>query len=142
MTAGEQRGVVQERSAAEVRAEVKSKQTRRFIRHVKRVTSLKFIRGEKVRIVRESFQSEVQVSRLYLREDVCMGVLESRVGFEPTTPGLEVRDPSDDPATQRYQEPPAGVRDGVTVDQTSPDDLPQKQEAALRRPSPCTRCDV
>ena len=68
--------------------------------------------------------------------------LEGRVGFEPTTPGLRVRDPSAELAAQRDQGPRAGMGDGETVDQASPDDLPQKQEAALRRPSLRMCCDV
>ena len=57
------------------------------------------------------------------------------MGFEPTTPGLKVRDPSAELAAQRDQAPRAGVGDGETVDQPSPDDLPTKQAAARGRPS-------
>jgi hypothetical protein len=35
-------------------------------------------------------------------------VVEGRVGFEPTTPGLKVRDPSAESATQPHQGSPAG----------------------------------
>jgi len=65
--------------------------------------------------------------------------LEGRVGFEPTTPGSKVRDPSDEPGTQA---PAAGIRVRMPIDEASPDDLPQKQEAARGRPSPCMRCNV
>jgi len=47
------------------------------------------------------------------------------VGFEPTTPGSKVRDPSDEPGTQA---PAAGIRVRMPIDEASPDDLPQKQE--------------
>jgi hypothetical protein len=62
--------------------------------------------------------------------------LEGRVDFEPTAPGLEVHESSAQLATQGHEGPPAGVWDAVAVDQRSPDDLPQKQKTALRRPSP------
>jgi hypothetical protein len=61
------------------------------------------------------------------------------MGFEPTTPGLKARDPSDEPGTQA---PPAPIRACLPVNEASSDDLPRKQEAALRRPSPCMRCNV
>jgi len=57
------------------------------------------------------------------------------VGFEPTTPGLKVRDPSDEPGTQA---PAAGIRARVPIDEASPDDLPEKQENIGRRPVPAT----
>jgi len=50
-------------------------------------------------------------------------------GFEPTTPGLKVRDPSDEPGTQA---PAAGIRVRMPIDEASPDDLPEKAEG---RPS-------
>ena len=60
---------------------------------------------------------------------ICAGALEGRVGFETTTPGLQVRDPSDAPATQPA---PLGIGDDVSIDQAN---LPGKQATALRRPS-------
>jgi len=51
--------------------------------------------------------------------------LEGRVGFESTTPGSKVRDPSAESATQA---PSAGIRARVQIDEASPDDLPEKQE--------------
>ena len=50
------------------------------------------------------------------------------MGFEPTTPGLRVRDPSDEPATQAA---PAGTRARVPIDEASLDDLPEKQVIGL-----------
>jgi len=64
------------------------------------------------------------------------------VGFEPTTPGLRAEGSSAKAATQGHQGSPAGVRDGVAIEQASPDDLPEKQEAAHGRPSPCMCCNV
>ena len=81
-----------------------------------------------------------RAGRIYLRGAVRH--LEGWVGFEPTTPGSKVRDPSAELAAQGRQGAPAGVRDGVAVDQAGPDDLPQKQKTALRRPSRCLRCNV
>jgi hypothetical protein len=60
------------------------------------------------------------------------------VGFEPTTPGLKVRDPFDEPAIQAAS---GGIGDGVPVQEAGLDHLPQKQKAAPWRPSPCMRCD-
>ena len=57
------------------------------------------------------------------------------MGFEPTTPGLKVRDPSDEPGTQA---PPAGIRARVPIDEASLDDLPEKQESVGRRSVPAT----
>ena len=65
--------------------------------------------------------------------------VEGRVGFEPTTPGLKVRGPCAEPLTQF---PPAATRTRVRIDEASPDDLPEKQEAAPWRPPLRIRCDV
>ena len=59
------------------------------------------------------------------------------MGFEPTTPGLKVRDPSDEPGTQA---PAAPIRACLPVGEASSDDLPRKQKAALLRPSLRMRC--
>ena len=56
--------------------------------------------------------------------------LEGRVGFEPTTPGLKVRGPADEPATQPA---PLGIGGDVSIDQASPDHLPEKQVVIARR---------
>ena len=65
------------------------------------------------------------------------------MGFEPTTPGLKVRDPSAELAARRDQGPRAGMRDGETVEQASPDHLPEKQGLARGRPlATYVRCDV
>ena len=57
-----------------------------------------------------------------------MQALEGRVAFEPTTAGLRVRDPSDEP---------------VSMAKAKSDDLPEKQEAARGRPlATYGRCDV
>ena len=77
----------------------------------------------------------------------CLGLVafgvEGRVGFEPTTPGLKVRDPSAELAAQRDQGPRAAIRDGVAVDQANPDDLPGKQGLARGRPlTTYVRCNV
>ena len=55
------------------------------------------------------------------------------VGFEPTTPGSKVRDPPAELAARRDQGPRAGMRNGLAVDQASPDDLPEKQDTPHRR---------
>jgi len=55
------------------------------------------------------------------------------VRFEPTTPGLKVRDPSNEPTIQA---PPAGIRVRMPIEEASPDDLPEKQEIIGRRPVP------
>jgi len=60
------------------------------------------------------------------------------VGFEPTTPGLEVRDPSDEPGTQA---PAAGIRARVPIDEASLDDLPEKQQIISGRPVPASGPD-
>ena len=52
----------------------------------------------------------------------------------PNITGLKVRDPSAELAARRDQGLRAGMGDGKTVDQASPDDLPEKQEAARGRP--------
>jgi len=65
------------------------------------------------------------------------------VGFELTTPGLRVRDPSAELAARRDQGPRAGMRNGLALDQASPDDLPEKQGLAHRRPlATYVRCNV
>ena len=76
------------------------------------------------------------------RRSLAVGLwpLEGRVEFEPTTPGLEVRGSSAQLATRGREGLPA-VCVGVAVDEVSLDDLPRKQEAAIRRPSQCMRCD-
>ncbi len=69
-------------------------------------------------------------------------VSEGRAGFKPSTPGPKVSISSTELAAQRYQEPPAGVRNGLEVDKANAEHLPTKQEAACRRPSPCMRTNV
>jgi hypothetical protein len=66
----------------------------------------------------------------------------ARAGFKPSTPEPKVSISSTELAAQRYQEPPADVRNGLEVDKANADDLPQKQETAYRRPLPCMRCNV
>ena len=69
--------------------------------------------------------------------------LEGRVGFEPTTPGLKVPGPSAELAVRQDQGPRAGMRNGLALDQASPEHLPEKQEAAHGRPlATYVRCDV
>ena len=46
-------------------------------------------------------------------------LLEGRVGSEPTTPGLKVRDPSAELAAQPDQGPRAGMRNGLALDRAS-----------------------
>ncbi len=62
--------MVQERSPAEVQAEAKTEETRRFVRQVRRVTRRKFTPEEKVRIVLEGFRGEVKISELCRREGI------------------------------------------------------------------------
>ena len=64
--------------------------------------------------------------------------MEGRVGFEPTTPGLKVRGPSAESATQA---PPAGIRARVPIDEASPDNLPEKQETVGQRSVPASGPD-
>jgi hypothetical protein len=67
-----------------------------------------------------------RAGRIYLRG--AMRHLKGRVGFEPTTPGLTVRDSCAELAASGHQGSPAKVRDGVAADEASPDDLPQKHK--------------
>ncbi|MDP2949750.1 MAG: transposase [Chloroflexota bacterium] len=62
--------MLQERSPAEVQAEVKTEQTRRFVRHARRITRRKFTPEEKVPIVLEGFRGEVWVRELCRREGI------------------------------------------------------------------------
>ena len=48
------------------------------------------------------------------------------MGFEPTTSGLEAREPSAEPLTQG---PPAATRTRVRIGEASPHNLPKEQEA-------------
>ena len=57
------------------------------------------------------------------------------MGFEPTTPGSRVRDPSDEPATQAT---PGRIGDGVSADEAGLERLPEEQENIGRRPVPAT----
>jgi len=69
--------------------------------------------------------------------------MEGRVGFEPTTAGSKVWEACAQLAAQRDQAPRAGMGDGETVDQASPDNLPEKQATARGRPlATYVRCDV
>ena len=61
--------------------------------------------------------------------------LEGRGGFEPTTPGSKVGDPSAELAARRDQGLRAGIRHGLAVDQSRLEHLTGKQATALRRPS-------
>jgi hypothetical protein len=83
------------KSAEELEAETCSGNTRSFVRPVKRVTRPQVYPQERLRIVLEGFRGEVRVSELCRRGSIARA-LEGRVGFEATTPGSKVRDPSDE----------------------------------------------
>ena len=104
------------------------------------MTSCMYISREKVCIGLKSIRREVRARGLCRRDGIRQG-FGGPGGFEPTTAGAEVRDPSDEPATQGHQEPPIGVRDGVAVDEASADDLPEKQAITGRRSVPASRPD-
>ena len=81
--------------------------------------------------------------RLCLRTPPNQGLWRAGWEFEPTTPGSKVRGPSAELAARRDQGLRAGIRHGLAVDQSRPDDLPEKQGLVRGRPLVTyARCDV
>ncbi|MDP7489657.1 MAG: transposase [Arenicellales bacterium] len=62
--------MVQETSTRAWQADVRTQETRNFIRDIRRVTRRKFTPEEKIRIVLEGFRREVTVNDLCRREGV------------------------------------------------------------------------
>jgi len=64
-----------------------------------------------------------------------------RFRWAATTAELRVRNPSAESATRRDQGPRAGMRNGLAIDEASPNDLPEKQDVPPERLA-YVRCDV
>jgi len=62
--------MTEQKSPAELAAEVSSEDTRSFVRRVKRATRRKYTPEEKVRIVLEGFRGEIGISALCRREGI------------------------------------------------------------------------
>jgi transposase-like protein len=124
--------MMEQKSWAELAAEASSEDTRSFVRRVKRASRRKCTSEEKVRVVLEGFRGEIRVSELCQRDSIRRnsgGPGGIRTHDSRTeTPDLCLESP-----TQECQDPPASLRDGVAIEQASPDDLPEKQESIARR---------
>jgi hypothetical protein len=120
--------VVQQRSPSQVRAQAKTKETRQFVRQVRRLTRRKSTPRRRC----ASCQGPSEVACRWMRhatKSLPTATLEGPVSSAQL-------------ATQGDEGPPAGMRDSGALGRASPDHLPRKQKTALRRPSPCMRCNV